>query len=467
MKNLKFIILLSVAFSSCKKEDVITAGEGLEDWTATTHGINATPDYATVFNPDKVQRIDIVIGADYWDEMQKNLDDLYGSTSQGSGPPGPGQQITFSDENPIYVPCQVYYEGKQWYDVGIRYKGNSSLRTAYQQSNGKLPFRLEFNHFEDENPLIFGQTFFGFQQLSFSSGFNDMSCIREKITPELFREFGVPSAHTSFYQIYIDHGDGPIYFGLYTMVEVIFDTMIKDQFEGNGTGNCWKPDSEGAYLNDASAFDDATMPNKTYPSVYTEVEALVAVLKSSLRTSDPAQWRSNLEEVFDMEEYLKYLAANTTIANWDTYGKMTHNYYLYANPEDGKLNWIPWDNNESLSTNGAQPALPFDFGTMQNSNPASDGTTTWPMIRYIYDDAVYKAQYEAYIDEFIQTVFTVSNVQDKVNYNASLVEPYVIGANAEIQGYTYLTSSSDFTNEISTLNSYAQTRWNAADAYTP
>jgi spore coat protein CotH len=28
---------------------------------------------------------------------------------------------------------------------------------------------------------------------------------------------------------------------------------------------------------------------------------------------------------------------------------MTHNFYLYNNPETGKLTWIPWDNNESFT----------------------------------------------------------------------------------------------------------------------
>lgn len=463
MKKLIIILLSILAFTHCKKQGPIVSGTGLDDWTESTHGINATPNYTKIFNPDAVQRLDIVIGEDYWNVMQADLDSLYGNVTQG--PPTPGQPPqAFSSQNPKYVPCQVYYEGTQWYDVGIRYKGNSSLRSAYQQGNNKLPFRLEFNHFENENPAIYGQSFYGFHQLSFSSGFKDQSCIREKITPELFREYGIPCAHTAFYEIYIDHGSGPIYYGLYTMVEVIFDSMIKESYSGNGSGNCWKPDSDGAYLNDVSVFTDATMPNKTNPGIYTEVINLVNVLKSSDRTTNPAQWRANLESVFDMDQYLKYLAANTTIANWDTYGKMTHNYYLYANPTDGLLNWIPWDNNESLNTNGSMPTLLFDFSNMQNNKPAADGTTTWPMIRYIYDDTTYKTQYQQNIDAFIASAFSVSNLQDKINYNANLVQQYV---EAEQPGYTYLNSISDFTTAISDLNSYAQVRWNQAAAYTP
>ena len=60
-------------------------------------------------------------------------------------------------------------------------------------------------------------------------------------------------------------------------------------------------------------------------------------LACSTRTTDPATWRTNLEAVFDTDTFLKYLAVNTVIQNWDTYGRMTHNYYLYNNPDNGKL----------------------------------------------------------------------------------------------------------------------------------
>ena len=36
-----------------------------------------------------------------------------------------------TDEDPIFVPADVYYNGKTWYRVGIRFKGNSSLQTSW------------------------------------------------------------------------------------------------------------------------------------------------------------------------------------------------------------------------------------------------------------------------------------------------------------------------------------------------
>ena len=119
-------------------QNFINSGGGLADWTDATHGPNASPNYNIVFNQNEVQRLDIVIEPDYWEVMQSDLDALMAASGTG-----------FTDESPIYVPCQMYHNGKQWYDVGIRYKGNSSLKNAYQQGNGKLPLRIEMNHFEN------------------------------------------------------------------------------------------------------------------------------------------------------------------------------------------------------------------------------------------------------------------------------------------------------------------------------
>ncbi|MBL4703627.1 MAG: CotH kinase family protein [Flavobacteriales bacterium] len=452
------IVAVGIVFSACKKESAITPGGNLTDWTDATHGVNASPNYSLIFNDNAVQRFDIVIDADYWAVMQSDLESIVGSTGGGPG--------SFSDENPIYIPCQFYHNGTQWYDVGIRYKGNSSLNSAYQQGNGKLPFRLEFNHFEDENPEIWGQAFHGFQQLSLSSSYNDKSLIREKVTADIFRDFGVPAPRTSFVRVYIDFGDGATYFGLYTIVEVIFDTMIETQFTSGGT--CYKPDGDGARLNDLSSIstDDISVKSGDDTDL-TELKNMVEKLIDGSRTSNPSQWRSELEEVLDINEYLKYLAANQVIANWDTYGLMTHNYYLYTNPTDGKVNWIPWDNNEALTTTGPQNPLDFDFGNLSNTNPGSGGVHTWPMLYNIYNDATYKGMYNGYIDDFLAGAGSISAMNSRVIDAHSLVEQYVTGPDGEQNGYTFLTNSSDFTTAHNDVLTHISSQWSAADAYTP
>ena len=152
---------------------------------------------------------------------------------------------TGDDNNPVWVPATIEFEGDSWTNVGIRFKGNSSLKSTWGSGTMKLPFKLDFDEFEDDYPEIDDQRFYGFKQLSLSSGFNDSSFLREKITADIFRDAGIPAAHTAFYQVFVDYGKGPTYFGLYTMVEVVDDTVIEEQFQDD-SGNLYKPEGQGA-----------------------------------------------------------------------------------------------------------------------------------------------------------------------------------------------------------------------------
>ena len=67
-----------------------------------------------------------------------------------------------------------------------------------------------------------------------------------------------------------------------------------------------------------------------------------------------------------MDGFLRWLAVNTVIQNWDTYGKMTHNYYLYNHTTGKGLTWIPWDNNEALQSGKQGGALSLSMEEVGN-----------------------------------------------------------------------------------------------------
>jgi len=169
MKNINLIIaaFFLVVFTSCRKDNLVSEQEEIidtadyEDWTEETHGENATLNYDVVFNQNEVLRFDIVIDPDDWAAMQSDLADNIGSTGggPGGGPGGgdPGGQTLTTDYVPIWVPCSFNFNDKEWYHVGIRFKGNSSLQSAYQSGNSKLSFKLDFDKFEIDYPAMKNQ----------------------------------------------------------------------------------------------------------------------------------------------------------------------------------------------------------------------------------------------------------------------------------------------------------------------
>ncbi len=483
--------------------------------TDLSHNSDAPPDYETVFPQDSVNRIDITLDTEAWDALQAEMTEQFGELGtgqefgKGGFPPGeqfpdrqaqpgaapdqqqpptgalppqgfdPGQipagrpegggrAMDFGDTS--YVKSTVTFNDVTWENVGFRYSGNSTLQRSWSAGTNKISFRLDFDEFEDEVPDIKDQRFYGFKQISFKSNAMDSSYIREKVVADMFRDFGVVSSQTAFYEVYLDYGEGPKYFGIYTAVEVVDDTVIQTQFSDD-SGNVYKPDGAGAAFVEGT-FNEESFEKQTNTDEadWSDIEAVFAALHSDLRISDPTAWRAGLEAVFDVQAFLRWLALDTIIQNWDTYGSMAHNYYLYTDPKDGLVTWIPWDNNMALSAKAGggqrdRTALVGGRGGPGGGARELDLAEVgeqWPLIRYLADDPVYLADYQGYVEEAVMTVFQPEALAERYQAAHELIAPYVL---AEEEGFTQLESVESFDSALEELKTHADGRYAAVQAY--
>ncbi|MEN8811084.1 MAG: CotH kinase family protein, partial [Flavobacteriales bacterium] len=141
---------------------------------------------------------------------------------------------------------------------------------------------------------------------------------------------------------------------------------------------------------------------------------------------------------------------------WDTYGIMTHNYYLYTDPNMGKLRWIVWDNNEAFqSGNGRKSPLPFAMNTT---------TTDWPLINFLINNSDYEATYKAYVKSFANSSFATSRMSGIFSVQQSLLTTSAVN---EQTGYTYLSGIGSFNSAVSDLISHNSSRVATANVYAP
>lgn len=450
--------LLLTGFAACRDDSMGPDGIPTDpakhnpDWSEVTHG-RTVPDYGVVFPQNSVNTLEISMTAAQWAHVRANMRALTGMEFGGNVGGGPGGGFTQTD--PDYVDVTLRFNGKQWKNVGFRLKGNSSLSAAWRQGIYKLPFRLNMDRFEDSIPAVRNQRFYGFKELSLSAGFQDPSLVREKAAADILRMAGVPAARTAFYRVFIDFGQGLKYCGVYTAVEVIDDTMVADQF-GDDTGNIYKP------LSRLQAFSASQFEKKNNQAAadWSDARAFITALNSPLRTSDPAQWRSALEATFDVDHFLRWLAVNNAMVNWDSYGTMAHNYYLYNHPAR-RLIWIPWDHNEALSgspgvTGGSGPTGPG--GTRGLSLTMNEVAASWPLLRFLADDPVYFARYREHLRGVADSVLTEARINPMLTSYHQLITPWVVGANGEQAGYTFLSGPAAFTNALPALHTHVRNR---------
>ncbi len=459
-----------------------------DGWSETTHSKSADPSYDVVFPEDEVNSMTITIAPDDWQAMLDNMTELYGEpTGNGGGggagvpptgggpaggerparpegdvpadgerparPEGGGRQqggggggavVNFATENPDYVAATIAFEGDMWTNVGVRFKGNSTLTRAWNSGSLQMPFKLDFDEFEDDYPEIDDQRFYGFKQLSLQNPAADQSYVRAPLAYSVMQEAGLIAPETAWYELFVDYGEGPISFGVYTVIEVIDDTVI-DTALGGDDGNIYEGDGTGVTLAEGT-FDliaDSFQKENNDENDYSDLEALYNVLHAETRLTNSDQWRTDLEAVFDVDTFLNWLALNTSIVNWDTYGQMTHNFYIYHDPDTDLLTWIGWDYNES-----------FQDGRRGGNASLSQGEVTdaWPLIRYLLDEPAYYEQYVASVAQLQADAFDAESVTAQLQAWETMLAPYI-------------TDSAAFSGQIATVTSFVAQRSNAVETF--
>jgi len=74
-----------------------------------------------------------------------------------------------------------------------------------------------------------------------------------------------------------------------------------------------------------------------------------------------------------------------------------------------------------------------------NASPAS-----WPLIRFLMDDSVYRAQYRAHVVDLLATVFEPSRVSAILQSEQARIAPYVIGREGELAGRSFAGTPAQF-----------------------
>jgi spore coat protein CotH len=368
-----------------------------------------------------------------------------GQQPVGGGAPviGGGNQgrddVELLPRNPIYVPADLGFDGETFRNAGFRFKGNSSLLTSWRGGTDKMPFRLNIDGLESRFPDSRDQTFFGFTNLSFSNGALDSSYLRAKVVTDLLRDAGLPVARTAFVRVFLNRGSGPFYLGLYTMTEVPDSPYLARVFGSDG-GNLYKPNGTGGRW---TVFNRNSFPKRTNRSDedWTDIEDAIAAVNAP--RAERAAWRQRIEARFDVNGFLRWLAANTIIGNFDAYGGLSaHNYYLYGSPRHrDRLFWIPWDHDLAMSGGGG-------FG-------GGAGVTTvdlfhqgiaanWPLIRFFMDDPVYRAAYRAHVEDLLHLPLDPGRVGALLRSEQARIAPFVIGPEGEVAGRTFVGSAALF-----------------------
>ena len=357
---------------------------------------SSSVDYWTVFDDSQVRRVDIALTSADWNTLWLDI------------------------ESKTTVPADAVIFGERLENVGFRMRGQFSLR----MSGEKKPWKIDTDYYVD------GQEFHNLRQLMFLNNIGDPSMIQEKLAYDAMRFAGVPSSFVCFVELWIDRNDDdqpPIFWGVYTMVERVDRKFLANRFgPENDTGNLYKashavsgpmdlvyhgPDISGyPAQNGLVAYGKE---NNEAQADYSDVIRLMYVI-DGVDYESPEAFAAAIEQVLNVDTFLRYLAVVNTLANWDSYPGTGNNYFLFYNAGAGRFEWIPWD-----LTWGDRVQHPvFARGESEMFGRA-------PLMERVFEVERYRVRYAGYLDLLTRTWFTEENISALAYEYHSMIAPFV------------------------------------------
>ncbi|HND55311.1 MAG TPA: CotH kinase family protein, partial [Pirellulaceae bacterium] len=242
-----------------------------------------------------------------------------------------------------YVHAALEIDGKSYADVGVRYKGNGTYLMSMRSAKRSL--KIDFDRFDEK------QSFRGAKKLNLNGGPMDPTKAREVLAYWLFSKAGLPAPRTALAEVTLNvpgKFDGE-FLGVYTVVEQVDKKFLKRHF-GDASGLLLKPEGLRGLPH---LGDDLALYEKPYnvkEGGSEEQWKRLHLLTRLVSKADEAEFRRDIEQVLDVDAFLRFLAMNTLLASFDGYIGLGHNYYLYLSPETNKFVFFPWDLDLSFGT---------------------------------------------------------------------------------------------------------------------
>ncbi len=319
-----------------------------------------------------------------------------------------------------YVPCDITIDGERYSNVGLRFKGNNSLRLTDQYGLKRFSMKVEFDHY-------MAGSYYGLDKFSLDASFQDNSYLKSWLAYDMMRYMDVPTPLCSYAWVTVNGED----WGLFLAVEEPEEAFVKRNF-GENYGALYKPDykqlsDENAdvalrYIDDDSESYDNIFRNAKFDVTNVDKQRLIAALKTLAEGED-------LESAVDVEEVLRYFTVQVFVVNMDSYlGRTGHNYFLYE--KDGRICILPWDYNLAFCTYSLGMPNPVNDAEKYINNPINTPADGEIMLkRPLYHNLMlHDANFDRYhqlFDQLISGYFESGLFEQRLRIKADQIAFYV------------------------------------------
>ena len=323
------------------------------------------------------------------------------------------QMIALVDNEHEY-PAQFIFQSNGLNDtvnnIGFRLRGNTSLNAA------KKSFKLSFNTFTS------GGQWQDLEKMNLLPTVNDPSLLRSKLAHDLFRQFGLVAARTSYTRLYINNE----YRGLYLNVEHIDEHMTAIHVDHQGDGNLYKctyPADLNYISNNPEDYQQTQMGERFYDLTtndylddYSDLSNFISVLNNTAS----ANMSCELAAVFHVSEYLKVAAIEVLLGHWDNHIFLKNNFYLYHDQLTNRMRYIPYDLDNTLGIDW----IGIDWANRPIYDWSMQGEER-PLYTRLMEIPAYRNLFSQHIETLCYTQFHPDTIAAQIDYWQNLLQPHI------------------------------------------
>ncbi|MBN4075704.1 MAG: hypothetical protein COA71_07715 [SAR86 cluster bacterium] len=251
-----------------------------------------------------------------------------------------------------WIAADITIDGTLIENVGVRLKGNSTLRELSENSRGwgrrgqmsnatfdnpsTLPFAVSFDKFED------GLAYQGREELAIRPARTGGTNINEALTLQLIADSGQISQDYIWINFSVN--------GYPDATRLVIENPDRRYAEaiGLGSGVLYKSRSDNRfrYLGDAPLFYESDF-DQINAKATQDVTPVINLLKW-LSDADAETFEKELANWVDIDSFSRYVATQDIVRNFDDMSGPGHNFLLWYDLVDEKFTVISWDMNLAL-----------------------------------------------------------------------------------------------------------------------
>lgn len=239
-----------------------------------------------------------------------------------------------------------------WFEASVSLNGESFERIEVRKkgfigslSTDKPSLKLDLGEFDSD------ATFLGARRLTLNNAVSDPAIVRQCLAYAAFADAGIPASRCSLARVSVNGED----LGVYVNIEPIKGPMLERHFVSD-EGNLY----EGT-LSDFREGWTGTLEKKNNEEAddWSDIEALVEAA-----AADDDALLDALAAVIDLDNFFSFWAMEVLTQHGDGYAGNTNNFYLYADPADGLLRFIPWGVDMTLGVWEEEPPVVYATGLL-------------------------------------------------------------------------------------------------------